>query len=119
MEPGRSGDRDCIRHNGRGPAPCIASEPGSAQWSPAEGCTGPGERVAVGLSDAHLVATGVNADGHREILGLHMSTQVHQLRLRVVGHLDQALQPCPSCSNGHWETLSGGDSVNDPYPDRK
>ena len=25
---------------------------------------------------------------------------------------------CPSCGNGHWETLSGGDSKNDPYPDR-
>jgi lipopolysaccharide biosynthesis regulator YciM len=29
------------------------------------------------------------------------------------------LPPCPSCGNGHWETLSGGDSKNDPYPDRK
>lgn len=30
----------------------------------------------------------------------------------------QHLPPCPSCSNGSWETLSGGDSVDDPYPDR-
>lgn len=30
----------------------------------------------------------------------------------------QHLPPCPSCSNGSWETLSGGDSVHDPYPDR-
>ena len=29
------------------------------------------------------------------------------------------LPPCPSCGNGHYETLSGGDSVDDPYPDRK
>lgn len=29
------------------------------------------------------------------------------------------LPPCPSCSNGHWEALSGGDSVNDPYPNSK
>ena len=29
------------------------------------------------------------------------------------------LPPCPSCHNGHYETLSGGDSVHDPYPDRK
>ena len=28
------------------------------------------------------------------------------------------LPPCPQCSNGFWETLSGGDSVKDPYPDR-
>jgi predicted nucleic acid-binding Zn-ribbon protein len=27
------------------------------------------------------------------------------------------LPPCPSCGNGDWETVSGGDSVNDPYPD--
>lgn len=29
------------------------------------------------------------------------------------------LPPCPSCGNGHWDTLSGGDSVNDPYPNQK
>jgi Zn finger protein HypA/HybF involved in hydrogenase expression len=27
------------------------------------------------------------------------------------------LPPCPSCGNGEYETVSGGDSVNDPYPD--
>jgi hypothetical protein len=26
--------------------------------------------------------------------------------------------PCPSCGNGEWNTVRGGDSVNDPYPDR-
>ena len=30
----------------------------------------------------------------------------------------QHLPPCPSCGNGEWETVSGGDSVNDPYPDQ-
>jgi predicted RNA-binding Zn-ribbon protein involved in translation (DUF1610 family) len=28
------------------------------------------------------------------------------------------LPPCPACGNGNWETVSGGDSVSDPYPDR-
>jgi predicted nucleic acid-binding Zn-ribbon protein len=28
------------------------------------------------------------------------------------------LPPCPSCGNGAWEPVSGGDSVHDPYPDR-
>jgi len=28
------------------------------------------------------------------------------------------LPPCPSCGNGMWETVSGGDSVDDPYPGR-
>jgi hypothetical protein len=28
------------------------------------------------------------------------------------------LPPCPKCANGSWQTLSGGDSVEDPYPDR-
>jgi rubrerythrin len=28
------------------------------------------------------------------------------------------LPPCPSCGNGGWDTVSGGDSVEDPYPDR-
>jgi len=25
---------------------------------------------------------------------------------------------CPSCGNGEYETIRGGDSQNDPYPDR-
>jgi Zn finger protein HypA/HybF involved in hydrogenase expression len=28
------------------------------------------------------------------------------------------LPPCPSCGNGSYHTISGGDSVKDPYPDR-
>jgi predicted RNA-binding Zn-ribbon protein involved in translation (DUF1610 family) len=28
------------------------------------------------------------------------------------------LPPCPSCGNGEFETVSGGDSASDPYPDR-
>jgi hypothetical protein len=27
------------------------------------------------------------------------------------------LPPCPECGNSDWETISGGDSVEDPYPD--
>ena len=30
-----------------------------------------------------------------------------------------SLPPCPECANGQWSTLSGGDSAEDPYPDRK
>jgi predicted nucleic acid-binding Zn-ribbon protein len=26
------------------------------------------------------------------------------------------LPPCPSCGNGAWSTVSGGDAVDDPYP---
>ena len=28
----------------------------------------------------------------------------------------QSLPPCPSCGNGQWNTVSGGDSAQDPYP---
>jgi Zn finger protein HypA/HybF involved in hydrogenase expression len=28
------------------------------------------------------------------------------------------LPPCPSCHNGQYETVSGADSRDDPYPDR-
>jgi predicted nucleic acid-binding Zn-ribbon protein len=28
------------------------------------------------------------------------------------------LPPCPSCGNGEYATVTGGDSVDDPYPDR-
>jgi predicted nucleic acid-binding Zn-ribbon protein len=27
------------------------------------------------------------------------------------------LSPCPSCGNGEYQTISGGDSADDPYPD--
>ena len=27
-----------------------------------------------------------------------------------------SLPPCPSCGNGRWETVTGGDSRDDPYP---
>lgn len=30
----------------------------------------------------------------------------------------QSLPPCPNCGNGEWNTQSGGDSVDDPYPDK-
>ena len=29
----------------------------------------------------------------------------------------QHLPPCPECSNGDWNSRSGGDSTDDPYPD--
>ena len=28
----------------------------------------------------------------------------------------QSLPPCPNCGNNSWETQSGGDSKDDPYP---
>jgi predicted RNA-binding Zn-ribbon protein involved in translation (DUF1610 family) len=28
------------------------------------------------------------------------------------------LPPCPSCNNGEWQTLRGGDSARDPYPNQ-
>jgi predicted RNA-binding Zn-ribbon protein involved in translation (DUF1610 family) len=28
------------------------------------------------------------------------------------------LPPCPECGSGEWHTRSGGDSVNDPYPNQ-
>lgn len=34
-----------------------------------------------------------------------------------VGSIEH-LPPCPKCSNGSWNTESGGDSVDDPYPKR-
>jgi Zn finger protein HypA/HybF involved in hydrogenase expression len=27
------------------------------------------------------------------------------------------LPPCPRCGNGSYETVTGGDSAKDPYPD--
>lgn len=30
----------------------------------------------------------------------------------------KSLPPCPECSNGSWDAKSGGDSPDDPYPNR-
>jgi predicted nucleic acid-binding Zn-ribbon protein len=30
----------------------------------------------------------------------------------------ESLPPCPNCGNGQWSTVSGGDSSDDPYPNR-
>ena len=31
----------------------------------------------------------------------------------------QSLPPCPKCDGPYaWETITGGDSVNDPYPNK-
>ena len=38
----------------------------------------------------------------------------NEIRMESRGHIP----PCPSCGNGEWDTVRGGDSVNDPYPDR-
>jgi lipopolysaccharide biosynthesis regulator YciM len=38
----------------------------------------------------------------------------YQLSVDSIRHLP----PCPGCSHGKWNTITGGDSVNDPYPDR-
>jgi predicted RNA-binding Zn-ribbon protein involved in translation (DUF1610 family) len=29
-----------------------------------------------------------------------------------------SIPPCPSCNNGEWDTVRGGDAAADPYPDR-
>jgi predicted RNA-binding Zn-ribbon protein involved in translation (DUF1610 family) len=34
-----------------------------------------------------------------------------------VGSTDH-LPPCPSCNNAEWQTQSGGDSAQDPYPNQ-
>lgn len=30
-----------------------------------------------------------------------------------------SLPPCPSCNNNSWHTVRGGDSGEDPYPNRR
>lgn len=37
---------------------------------------------------------------------------------RIAVQSTEHLPPCPSCGNGEWSTVSGGDSVDDPYPGR-
>ena len=38
----------------------------------------------------------------------------YELQVQSTGNLP----PCPSCGNGAYDTVSGGDSVQDPYPGR-
>lgn len=39
----------------------------------------------------------------------------NEITMSSQGHIP----PCPSCGNGEWHTVTGGDSVNDPYPERE
>jgi hypothetical protein len=43
---------------------------------------------------------------------------VHELRYELEVTSTDNLPPCTSCENGEYSTLSGGDSVDDPYPHR-
>lgn len=39
----------------------------------------------------------------------------YKIDTRSLGHLP----PCPSCGGpNEWESVTGGDSIHDPYPDR-
>ncbi len=38
----------------------------------------------------------------------------NEISMGSKGHIP----PCPHCGNGEWNTVTGGDSVKDPYPDR-
>jgi hypothetical protein len=38
----------------------------------------------------------------------------YELQVQSTGNLP----PCASCGNGEYRTVTGGDSVQDPYPDR-
>jgi hypothetical protein len=38
----------------------------------------------------------------------------YELQVQSTTHLP----PCPSCGNGSYNTMSGGDSVKDPYPNK-
>jgi len=37
----------------------------------------------------------------------------HRLDTGSIKHLP----PCPECQGGEWETVSGGDAADDPYPE--
>jgi predicted RNA-binding Zn-ribbon protein involved in translation (DUF1610 family) len=36
--------------------------------------------------------------------------------LRLSVGSNKSLPPCPHCSTGEWQRITGGDSVEDPYP---
>jgi predicted nucleic acid-binding Zn-ribbon protein len=39
----------------------------------------------------------------------------YELQVGATDHLP----PCAKCGNGEYETVTGGDSVDDPYPERQ
>jgi Zn finger protein HypA/HybF involved in hydrogenase expression len=82
------------------------------------------ERRAATLADAclpvrdkgeHVVMANPVPAGSDVSAGTYRCTNCgHQLDVGSTKHLP----PCPECGNGSWETVSGGDSVDDPYPNR-
>ena len=106
-----------LRHPGPGPGKGLFGCPGCA---PVVTPTGPVSRpvpvpVTCTVCDDPCMADPVPA-GSDVSSGTYQCTNCgYQLQVGSTKHLP----PCPSCGNGHYESLSGGDSVNDPYPDRK
>jgi hypothetical protein len=43
--------------------------------------------------------------------------EVHAVRIRARRRIDQASPALPEGGNGQYETITGGDSTQDPYPD--
>jgi hypothetical protein len=68
----------------------------------------------VGRTEERLMADPVPA-GSDVSAGTYRCTDCgYELQVASTRHLP----PCPSCSNGEYDALSGGDSVHDPYPER-
>ena len=42
----------------------------------------------------------------------------HERFERIQKYSDPPIDVCPKCGNGRWNTITGGDSVKDPYPSR-
>jgi ribosomal protein L37AE/L43A len=64
--------------------------------------------------DGELVPGRVRLDALVDVsAGTYQCTNCdNQIQMRSQTHIP----PCPQCGNGAWATVSGGDSVNDPYP---
>ena len=102
--------------------------PGDSSDSQASNATGPTPGVRAGevstndaqgmprvlQSEEDPVANPVPA-GSDVSSGTYRCTNCdNEIQMESRGHVP----PCPSCGNGEWDTVRGGDSVNDPYPER-
>jgi Zn finger protein HypA/HybF involved in hydrogenase expression len=61
------------------------------------------------------MANPVPAGGHVSAGTYRCVTCGYELDVECTRHLP----PCPTCGTARWYTVSGGDSVIDPYPDRR
>ena len=93
----------------------VTSGPIGRATMEARACRLPGYGVRNSYSDQEAIMANPVPAGSDVSAGTYRCTNCgYELDVSSTKHLP----PCPSCENGEWATVTGGDAADDPYPDR-